>query len=143
VGAAYTLSGDYAALLIHLPTGKVAHRLAHTDNPNVLRFSPDGRRLAVAAGRCAWLWDVEAPRLMYRFPAFRCYAEAVAFHPSGNFLAVGSREGEVRVWDARDGNQLAAFDWGIGAVHGLAFSPDGMTAAAAGHDGCVMIWDFE
>ncbi len=136
-------SVGHGALLIDLKSGKTAHTLVHTTVPNVLRFSPDGQRLAVAAGRCVWLWDVETGELLSRFPAFRCHAEGLAFHPGGNFLVAGSREGEVRVWDVRDGKQVAAFDWEIGAVHALAFAPDGMTIAAAGHNGSVMVWDFE
>jgi WD40 repeat protein len=131
------------ALLIDLSDGQTVAELIHTDAPQVLRFSPDGRLLAVAAGRTIWLWDVPSRTPLARFPAFQRHAEALAFHRSGQFLAAGSREGEVRLWDTSDRKQVACLDWKIGGVHGLAFSPDGMTVAAAGHNGAIVIWDLE
>jgi WD40 repeat protein len=131
------------AMLLDLADGNPVAELAHTDDLQVLRFSPDGRLLAVAVGRTVWLWDVAARAVLASFPAFQRYAKALAFDRSGRFLAAGSREGEVRLWDMADCKQVACLDWKIGAVHGLAFSPDGMTVAAAGHNGTLVIWDLE
>lgn len=130
-------------LLVDLSSGEVLAGLAHTDEPNVLRFSPDGRLLAVAAGRKVWVWDVVTHECRASFPAFQRHAEGLTFNPAGTLLAAGSREGEVRLWDTREFQEVAALQWKIGAVHGLAFSPDGMTIAAAGHKSTIVVWDVE
>ena len=69
---------------------------------NLRRLNPD-------------LSDNEARAALARFPAFQRHAEALAFHPSGQYLAAGSREGEVRLWRMEDRKQVACLDWKIGA----------------------------
>jgi WD40 repeat protein len=130
-------------LVIGLVTRKEVGRLTHSDQVRAMQFSPDGRFLVTTAGRSVWLWAVKAVRAVKRFPAFRKHAEAPAFHPAGRLFGSGSRDGEVRLWDAAGCRQVASLDWQIGAIHGLAFSPDGMTVAAAGHKGTVVVWDCQ
>jgi WD40 repeat protein len=148
-GGLLAIRGEGATVaLLALATGGVVARLEHTDDPRLARFSSDGRLLAVAAGRCVWLWDV-ATRLTgrqappFRLPAFRKHALALAFSPDGQLLAAAGGEGEVRLWDVATWRERARFDWQVGAVHGLAFAPDGMTLAGAGHDRAVVVWDVE
>jgi WD40 repeat protein len=140
---AATTTKSQGAQLLNLETGEQVAYLPHTDFPKSLLFSPDGRLLAVAAGRKVWLWDVAARKALASFPAFQRYAEALAFSPDGKLLAAGSREGQLRLWDTGACRERACLDWKIGAVHGLAFSPDGMTVAAAGHNNALVIWDVE
>jgi WD40 repeat protein len=146
-GNTLALTGSYSraptTILYDLGAKEVRARLEHTDYPFAVAFSPDGKHLATTAGRSVWLWDVAAGQAITRFPAFRRYAEAVAFHPAGRLLAAGGRDGEVQVYDADAVRPVVRFDWDIGTVHGLAFAPDGMTAAAAGHDGAIAVWDLE
>ncbi|HZY89298.1 MAG TPA: hypothetical protein VFE78_31035 [Gemmataceae bacterium] len=142
-GRTLAVTAGRAAALIDLEGERVVAQLPHTDHPNGVLYSPDGRLLAVAAGRKVWLWDVAARKALASFPAFRRYAEAMAFSPDGRLLAAGSREGQLRLWDTTACQERACLDWKIGAVHGLAFSPDGMTVAAAGHNNALVIWDVD
>ena len=57
-GRTVVTTGPKVATLINLAKGEEVAALRHTDTPKSLLFSPDGRLLAVAAGRKVWLWDV-------------------------------------------------------------------------------------
>ena len=72
---------------------------------------------------------------------------SVAYSPDGRYLAAGTAEGSVRIWDVdTDGSGLArgtATLLGHGAgVYALAFSPDGGLLASGSLDKTIRIWDF-
>jgi WD40 repeat protein len=63
--------------------------------------------------------------------------------PDGKVIASGggdSRGGELKLWDARTGKQLAALPGYTNSLYALAFSPDGKRLAAAGI-APVQVWD--
>jgi WD40 repeat protein len=66
------------------------------------------------------------------------------------FLASGSMDGTVRVWELATDGALAAqvstiytFDLHVGEVFAVAWSPDGTRLASAGRDRRVQVWDVE
>jgi WD40 repeat protein len=74
--------------------------------------------------------------------AFRLSGQAtsLAFAPDGGPLAVGSRDGSVRLWD-RAAGWREPFDAHENQVTAVAFSPDGKTLATASWDRTVKLWD--
>jgi WD40 repeat protein len=141
------------------------HRLCHADLFTLrghrqwvysLAFSPDGRRLASAAGDPyashtpgeLKLWDVATGRqlLTGRGPTRAVFS--VAFSPDGRRLASAGGDlrnktapGEVKVWDAATGEELLALQGHSGPVWGVAFSSDGSCLASSGHDQTVRVWE--
>jgi hypothetical protein len=65
----------------------------------------------------------------------------MAFTPDGKFLATGTHDEIVRLWDLATGKQLRAFVGHQAPVGAVAFSPDGKLLASASEDGVVRIWD--
>jgi WD40 repeat protein/serine/threonine protein kinase len=93
-----------------------------------------------------WEWHY-LKRLRYKTLSALDHASlvlCVAFNPTGQYLASGSRDGIITVWDAHTAGQpLRTFAAGEKMVFGVAFSPDGQRLAAACSDGSVKIWDIQ
>jgi WD40 repeat protein len=66
----------------------------------------------------------------------------VAFSPDGGRLASALKDGTVRVWDARTGQQALALQGHTARVLAVAFSPDGTRLASVAEDHTVVIWDL-
>ncbi len=67
---------------------------------------------------------------------------SAAIAPDGTWLATGSDDGEVRIWDA-NGTLRASLTGHDGPVHAVAIAPDGTLLTTAGDDGTVRIWSAD
>ncbi|MCS6897854.1 MAG: hypothetical protein NZM29_07760, partial [Nitrospira sp.] len=130
--------------------------LTHTRGPIVApAFSADGRLLATASvtDGLLWLWRLGEAEAILVIPeaADNCTLEAIAFHPSGKYLAVGGidwlatsgSEGALCVWDLEARDKLLTLEAGVTA---LAFDPSGRYLAAGTYrqdSQVVVMWDFE
>jgi WD40 repeat protein/nucleoside phosphorylase len=68
---------------------------------------------------------------------------AVAFSPTGEFLATAHVGGMVHLWDAETGHALRVFEGHTDCVTSLAFSPDGKLLATSSEDGNIILWSVE
>jgi WD40 repeat protein/energy-coupling factor transporter ATP-binding protein EcfA2 len=68
---------------------------------------------------------------------------AVTFSPDGRFIATGSSDTSVRLWDAATGQTLFTLQDHERAVNDVAFSPDGSRLVSAGEDGRLVVWNTE
>jgi WD40 repeat protein/serine/threonine protein kinase len=114
---------------------------------SLLRFSHDGKQLAVAVDRGlpireVRILDAESGREV--FPPLGRQTGAFSilrFSPDGKRVATGGWDFTVKVWDIATGQQTLALKGHTAVVTDLAFSPDGHRLISASADGTVRIWD--
>ncbi len=66
---------------------------------------------------------------------------SVAFTSDGHWLASGSHDKTVQLWDVAAGQEVRALTGHAGPVTSVAFSPDGHLLASASADKTIRIWD--
>ena len=69
----------------------------------------------------------------------------VAISPSGEYVAAGSLDKSVRVWEVRSGNLIAKLDGMDGhkdSVYSVAFGPDGETLVSGSLDKTIKMWQL-
>lgn len=146
---------------LHLWDASSGSRLATVfgrgDPVRLLRFSPDGNRIAslsentrsLGDGRSGTttLWDGRTCRKVadLGFTNFRADSEA-AFSPDGArivsvFQPTRSLDRTLFLWDAGTGEKLASLGGHADAVGAVRFAPDGTRFVSASADRTLKLWD--
>ncbi|MET9735928.1 WD40 repeat domain-containing protein [Streptomyces sp. NPDC006458] len=106
---------------------------------------PDGDRAQAMVWRPAWATGSrisDAHAITLHVPDDRVTALAGTTVGGTPVVVTGARNGRVRVWDTRNGRQLAAADPGAGEIHALLCTEVGEepVVLGAGAGGAVLMW---
>lgn len=69
--------------------------------------------------------------------------QTLTFSPDGQLLAMGTKEGEIRLWRMRDGQWQIIIRGQVASIWSIAFSPDGQTLASGSTDHKVRLWHVQ
>jgi WD40 repeat protein len=67
---------------------------------------------------------------------------AVAYSANGTYLASGSRDRTVRLWESATGLEHVTLKAHSAAVTSVSFSQDGTLLASASFDGTIKLWQL-
>jgi WD40 repeat protein len=104
-------------------------------------YSPDGSRLASAAGLVVSIWNVVSGANLLTLRGHREFVHSVAFHPDRQRVVSASLDETVKIWDAVMGSEILTLRTGRGPVGRLAFNVQGTLLAVVTENGVVEIWD--
>ena len=119
-------------------TSKKDQELARTAKDfSFVKFSRDGRLLALSESYTVKLWDVatlrELPALKApnsgAFPQGQAF---MAFSEDGKRIATGGFDTDTIVWEAETGKRLSNLSGRTNMAYNVAFSPDGTELSAGG-----------
>lgn len=106
-----------------------------------IKFTPDGNRIAVATSIGIWIYDAHTGEELALLVGHTDIVTSLGFPADGRFLASGSLDGTVRLWELPSGHVLTNLI-GHGDIDALRFSDDGKTLASS--DGqIILLWDLD
>jgi len=105
----------------------------------IVAFSPDGQRF-LSAGRHVKIWDIHTLREIMTI-RHGGWIYAVAFSYDGKHLAIGDTDGQIKVRNLQNQQDVIEFRGDADSMTALQFSPDDQTLASAGYNGGIKLWN--
>ncbi len=139
-GSLIAVAGFHEVLLHKADgSGLVGRLVGLSERVQSLRFSPDGKQLAVAGGHPSrvgevQIWDVEKRKLLVSVPVGFDTVYGVSWSPDGKLVSFGCPDKTVRAIEASTGKQVlqqgSHNDWVIDTV----FTTNGAHVVSVGRD---------
>lgn len=136
----YALVTDERGHLLDLATGEEVRQFTDPSSGWVgaAVFSPDGRSILAAGEGSSWIEDIHTGEVIREFAGTALDAQ---FSPDGGTVATLNADGIVRLWDARNGQEIR--QWSVPSTDEIVFSPDGRYLATSADDKTARLWDVE
>jgi WD40 repeat protein len=144
-GSVGPTTGEAETVLAPLAIPDIKPQVPVVSPISSLKFSPDGKLLAVGVYREVRLIDPATSKLLYTLPGHADYVRSIAFSPNGTMLAAGGgppqRRGEIKIWDTRSHQLLKTLQGDKDCIYSVAWSLDGKLIASGSYDKMVKLWD--
>lgn len=105
---------------------------------NLLDWSKDNR-VAVALGSAVYVWSAETGDIMQLCERPGMNITSLKWAPGGQWLAIGSENCEVQLWDVNKSKQVRNMTGHSGRVSALSWN--GSTVSSAGRDSAILNHD--
>ncbi len=113
----------------------------HRNDVRALALSSDDRMLASASSGGLKIWNIKTQNCLR---TLECgYALCCAFLPGDKIVVVGTKDGDIELYDIAASSLLDKISAHDGAVWTMQVHPDGKSLATGGADQSVKFWKFE
>ena len=138
--------GDEDLVMVRdIATGAVVLQVDSTpedgESATTTAFSPDGSRVATTVDGVTRVIDLATGATVFDLVVDAFSMLSIQWSPDGSRIATGGADDDVRVWDARTGEQELALAHGAN-VWAVAWDAGGTQLAAGGTDGVTRVWDL-
>ncbi|KAK1970651.1 WD domain-containing protein [Colletotrichum sublineola] len=125
---------DYTrSLAVELP--------GHRTDIRAVSLSSDDKMLATAANGSLKIWNIKTQACIR---TFECgYALCCAFLPGDKVVVVGTKTGELELFDVASASLLDSVSAHEGAIWTLQVHPDGRSVVSGSADKSAKFWDFK
>ncbi|KAK7431136.1 beta transducin [Neonectria magnoliae] len=125
---------DYSrALSVDLP--------GHRTDIRALSLSSDDKMLASASNGGLKIWNIKTQSCIR---TFECgYALCCSFLPGDKVVVVGTKSGELQLFDVASAALLDSVDAHEGAIWSLSVHPNGQSVVSGSADKTAKFWDFK
>lgn len=91
-----------------------------------------------------FLWSpIKSKKPIARLTGHQQLVFCLSYSPDGRFIASGSADKKVKLWDGFTGKFITTFHGHVGAVYRLVWSPDSRLLASASKDSTNKLWSIK
>ncbi|CAG9323619.1 unnamed protein product [Blepharisma stoltei] len=117
--ATFSWNKDYLAyiysnvvFLQDIKSGCVFKEFEHKEIIKLVALSEDGSLLAIAdTSYILHIWDIVHDKKLTELPGLLHLVTSIAFSPKGGFVAAGSRDGYLRIWNIATSSMISCFNY--------------------------------
>jgi len=108
-------------------------------------FHPKGKIFAAGCSdNIVYIIEEESLKTIHVLPEHGNSVFSVCFSPDGKYLLSGSRDAQLRVWNAQESFRLMhKIPAHLSTINSIVYSPDSKYFATASRDKTIKIWDAE
>ncbi len=140
-----TASKEARVTIWNLETGKRIGELPSSKSIQFVRFSPDGNSILFGGDDAlVHVYDLSSLREIMTLKGHSGTVNSFGFSGDGKYLATGSDDSSVVIWDWRTGEIVKSLTVKPEqAIWAVAFSPTDNCVVFGGTDDTVRLWNFE